>query len=133
MAISIAELRERLKRLSWGDGLTRDEIYNQWDGMPDEVFEKLPPDYRFTDADGIMSYLAHLAAGQPIETSPYGAPPEYGPSPTAIPARESDTTHGIGSGVHEESTGSEAQTGAYRDGVSPPKRKDPDYPLEEEE
>ena len=131
MPITMNEVRERLHRLSWGDGLTREEIYNQWGDMPRELYRKLPHDHRFAAAGEVMSYLIHLAEGKPILTSPYGAPPEYGPSPTAVPVQETDVVHGIGSGAHEGPTGAEAQTGAWREGVSPPKRKDPDYPHDE--
>lgn len=131
MGLYSSDLRKRLQRLSWGDGLTREEMYNQWKDMPRELYRTLPPGHRFANVGEVMSYLDHLKTGSPIVISPYGAPSEYGPSPTAVPVRESSTVHGIGSGLHEGDTGSEAQTGAWREGASPPKRKDPDYPHDE--
>ena len=114
-------LRATLEELSWGDGLTREEMLNQCRalrGRADlQVMRLLPPDYRFRDAGSVMSYFEQLEREGRIQLEDRPAPTGYPPeSPTGMTYPAHEYPPSVGSGAGSGETGSSAQTGAYRQG-----------------
>ena len=114
-----ADLRDRLRSLSWGNGLTRDQIRDQWPDFPSDVYNQLPPEFPFHDASSIVSYLQHVASHDIVKGEPpVGEPPRaWGPSPTGRTVHMPPSDHGVGSGTDPGNTGSSAHTGDSRRGV----------------
>lgn len=116
-------LRSALQELSWGDGLTRDEMLNQSEALRSEPDRKamrmLPRAYRFPDANSTLSYFEQLDREGQIQLANLPAPAGYSPtSPTGetFPAHRYPPS--VGSGYGSGNTGSSAQTGVGREGTS---------------
>jgi hypothetical protein len=122
------DVRDRLQHLEWGDGLTRDQIREQWAGFPLDVYEQLPPDYSFNDTGSVASYLRHVAGHDIIGGEPpAGEPPTaWGPSPTGRTVSTPERHHGVGSGADPGHTGATSQTGESQRGTGYGGPKTPD-------
>ena len=115
-------LRPTLDELSWGDGLTRDEMLNQCAALrskPDlRIMRLLPPDFRFPGPGAVMSYFEQLEREGQIQLEDRPAAVGY-PSQSAtgltLPAHRYPPS--VGSGAGSGSTGSSAQTGVGREGT----------------
>ncbi len=137
MAIDPGEIRARLTELDWRAGLTREEIARQAPELAGETLDQLPPDYRFSDAGSVMSYLEHiLGAGVvPAEVRDVvgdsGEPRDYGDAPTGetiVPAP--DAKQGVGSGAGSGYTGSDSLSGEGNEGVDYSDPEDSNVPIE---
>ena len=118
-------LREALTHLSWGDGLTRDEMMNQSPLLRSPVMELLPADYRFRDAASVVSYFEQLDREGRIELANLPAPEgfqEVSPSGMTVPGRRYPPS--VGGGYGSGQTDSSAQTGVGRWGVSDHQNRD---------
>jgi len=117
--VDLGEIRERLRPLEWGDGLSRTEIKRQWQDMPDAVYGVLPTDFVFRNEGEVMSYLAHLRRHGAVAPLPELEPHGYGPSPTGTSVARAPTEHGVGSGTDTGYTGGgSVQTGVGRSGTT---------------
>lgn len=113
------EIRERLRALTWGDGLTRSEILQQWPDIPEALFDLLPLNYRFPNAGSVMSYLETVLRLGPIETVAGEPPSEYGESPLLGVHFVIPREHGVGSDLDSGYTGGgSAETGTTTDGTT---------------
>ena len=119
MDVNLSTIRQRLNRLIWKDGLTREEIRRQWRNIPISLYERLPLGYRFRGPGDVMSYLERLLRDQPIIMGPVDAPHGYEVSSAARSLDILPAQHGVGSGSDSGVTGGgSAQTGTGREGVT---------------
>jgi hypothetical protein len=119
------EIRNRLAEIEdWGDGLTREEIGRRAPGLPGEILDQLPPDYRFSDVGSVMSYLRHMLAAGIVPDAvrevvgSADVPRGYGEAPTGQTVVPPDTEHGVGSGADPGFTGASSQAGVGQEGVA---------------
>jgi hypothetical protein len=113
------ELRGVLEQLCWGEGLTRQEMIDQEPGLRKTPIRLLPRDYCFRDPGSVMSYLEHLAEEGIEEMEDVPPPVGYGDRSTTgmtVPGHENPPS--VGSGYGSGPTGSSAQTGVGRWGIS---------------
>lgn len=112
-------LREALRHLRWDDGLTRDEMVNQSAALRRRPMDQLPPDFRFPNADSVISYFERLEAEGQIDVAIFPPPPGYADeSTTGLTVPVHDVPPSVGSGAGSGSTGSSAQTGVGRWGTA---------------
>ncbi|MCL5265448.1 MAG: hypothetical protein M1343_09710 [Chloroflexi bacterium] len=119
MKFDLGMIREHLRKLKWGDGLTPAQMRHQWRGMPQHVYDGLPKDYVFRNEGEVMSYLEHLLHDGFIDRLEDTGedPKEYRISPTG--ATQVPRQHGVGSGAGSGYTGGgSVQTGAGREGTT---------------
>lgn len=117
----LGDIRVRLGKLKWKNGLNRDEMRKQWRNMPLRVYDLLPVDYRFRDAGEVMSYFEHLLRHGAVDELDFtGEPPsESVPSTTVVRMPLVSRQHGVGSGGGSGYTGGgSAQTGFGRAGTT---------------
>ncbi|MBI4322636.1 MAG: hypothetical protein HY675_29445 [Chloroflexi bacterium] len=113
----LGDIRERLSKLRWKNGLNRDEMRKQWRNMPSKVYDLLPTDYRFGTGGEVMSYFEHLLHhGIVEELDLAGKPPPESVHSTTL-ARMPLVPHqrGVGSGTDPGYTGG----GSVDTGVGP--------------
>jgi len=116
----LGDIRVRLGKLKWKDGLNRDEIRKQWRNMPVRVYDLLPTDYQFKDAGEVMSYFEHLLHhGVVDELDLTEEPSESITSTTVVRMPLASKQHGVGSGGGSGYTGGgSVQTGVGRTGTT---------------
>src|SRR5215472_4929232 len=76
------ELRPALEALSWGDGLTREEMLNQSRALRHPAIRQLPPDFRFKNASSVLSYFEQVEATGPMDVAAFPPPSGYPPTST---------------------------------------------------
>ncbi len=112
-------IRESLRKLAWGGGLSRDAVRDQWHNMPEQIYNALPKDYVFRDDGEVMSYLEHLLRHGAIENlrDTGEDPQQYKPSLGEVTHQPRE--HGVGSGADPGySGGGSVQTGVDRGGTT---------------
>ncbi len=125
-APNVASLEEALRHLQWGDGLTRDEMKNQSRALRQGSIDCLPEDYRFANADSVLSYLEHVEDEGTIDVAAFPPPEGYSDrAKTGLTIPVHNVPPSVGSGAGSGSTGSSAQTGVGRWGTAE-EETDPD-------
>lgn len=117
----LGDVRVKLSKLKWKDGLTREDIRKQWPNIPERIFDLLPIDYRFADAGALMSYFEHLMRRGAVEEMDLGGQPPSAsiPSTTMANMPLSPRQHGVGSGADPGYTGGgSVQSGIGREGTT---------------
>ena len=117
----LGDVRTKLSKLKWKNGLNREDIHKQWRNMPLRIYDLLPADYRFADAGAVMSYFEHLLQRGAIEELDLaGQPPSASvPSTTMARIRMVPHQHGVGSGGGSGYTGGGSVTsGIGREGTT---------------
>lgn len=97
---TVRATRAHLEELDYGEhGLTRNEIRDQWGGLPDAVYLHLPDSKRFLNAAQVLDEARHAAAhaegefvaanddaGSGDAAIPDGGPAGYGDDPLISPS-----------------------------------------------
>ncbi len=125
MAVDLQGLRDSLRDLDWGTGLTRDAIRLRWPGLPQEIYMHLPSEKRFTSPEHLVSFVDRRLAMAESEEIPEGSaaedggPADWGDSVTGGTFTTPDLGHGVGSGANPGYTGGgSVQTGVGREGTT---------------
>lgn len=62
MSDNLEDVRQGLEAVSFGDGVTRDRIREQWPGMPQEIFLLLPASKPFLSAEQVLTEVSRAGA-----------------------------------------------------------------------
>lgn len=112
-------LRAALAGLQWGEGLTRGEMRNQSPALRTPAMRLLPPDFRFPNAGSVLSYFEQLEREGRIVLAELDTPQGYTDrSTTGLTISAYRYPPSVGSGYGSGNTGSSAQTGKGREGLS---------------
>ncbi|MGH2460962.1 MAG: hypothetical protein ACRDIY_19060 [Chloroflexota bacterium] len=113
-------IRAALIALSWGSGLTREEMKNQSAALrATSVVDLLPPEFVFPGAGSVISYFEQIQREGRIELAELEPPQGYTDRSTTgltVPAYRYPPS--VGGGYGSGNTGSSAQTGKGREGTS---------------
>jgi hypothetical protein len=94
---TVGDVRRALAALSWGDGLTRDQIRRRYRALPQSIYLRLPASKRFRAASEVLhdaDIAASRAEGEFLGPHPDlpegeslsdGGPPAWGPDPVFTP------------------------------------------------
>jgi hypothetical protein len=115
-------MRAKLEELTWGDGLSREEMLNQSAELRRAPYVRLlrmlPADFSFPDAGSVFSYYEQAEREGRIELADLPPPSGYGTrSPTGLTVPVHRYPPSVGGGYGSGSTGSSAQTGIGREGT----------------
>jgi hypothetical protein len=93
-------------------------MINQSRALRHPAIRRLPADFRFQDANSVVSYFEQVEATGRVDVAAFPPPSGYSPtSTTGMTVAGHSLNPGVGSGYREGNTGSSAQTGVGREGT----------------